>query len=81
MGLYDVTAPCSFMVDGNAVHHTHPAPAVEIDDAEAGPLVEAGCLTPAAQAVFTEPDPVPEEPVVDEPPQERSRRKPGHDEG
>lgn len=48
MGLFDVVEPCAFLAaDGRAVHHTRPgAVGVEIDDAEAAPMVEAGKLVP-----------------------------------
>lgn len=43
MGLYNVVAPC---VVGK-LHYARPTTQpIEVDDAEAGPLVEAGCLTP-----------------------------------
>lgn len=43
MGFYNVVAPC---VVGH-LHHVRPTTQpIEVDDAEAGPLVESGCLTP-----------------------------------
>lgn len=47
MGQYNVIQPCGFTQGGRAVHHTRPTTApVEVDDAEAAPLVEAGQLEP-----------------------------------
>lgn len=44
MGRYDVVAPCAFMVDGRAVHHTRPGAVVEIGDDQAASLVAGGQL-------------------------------------
>lgn len=40
MAVYNVVTPC--IVGGK--HYIHPADGVEVDDAEAGPLVESGVL-------------------------------------
>lgn len=53
MATYQVIAPC--VVDGKHYTRPHPTP-VELSEAEAGPLVEAGRLTPVETE---EPAPVP----------------------
>ena len=52
MGLYNVVKPC---VVGK-LHHVRPtSQPVEVDDATAAPLVEAGCLEPfGPQRISTE---------------------------
>lgn len=51
MGLYNVVAPC---VVGK-LHHVRPTTApIEVDDALAGPLVEAGKLEPFGKAFVSE---------------------------
>lgn len=57
MGLYNVVAPCVV----NKLHYVRPTTQpIEVDDAEAGPLVEAGGLTPyrpgAPEDVHVEPE-------------------------
>lgn len=55
MGLYNVVTPCVVEVAGRRLHYVRPTTApIEVDDAVAAPLVEAGKLasisaTPAAE--------------------------------
>lgn len=65
MGLYNVIQACIVEIKDEAKHFTHPHPTpVEVDDAVAAPLVEAGALTPV-EASATSPEPV-AAPSVDE---------------
>jgi hypothetical protein len=59
MALFNVVGEC--VVDGKHYPGPHPAP-VEVDEAVAGPLVEAGQLTPVESA-----EPEPEQPSGDTP--------------
>jgi hypothetical protein len=58
MALYNVIKECVIEIDGVAKHFARPHPTpVEVDDAVAAPLVEAGSLT-AVEASATSPEPV-----------------------
>lgn len=54
MGLYNVVGPC---VVGKLHYARSTTLPIEVDDAEAGPLVESGCLEPypAGRVVVAEP--------------------------
>ena len=65
MGSYTVVAPCIVTVDGKSQHHTRTGRVVEVDDAEAAPLVDAGQLAPRERPAPPVDDPEP----VDKPKQ------------
>lgn len=72
MGSYTVVAPCIVTVDGKSQHHTRAGRVVEVDDAEAAPLVDAGLLAPRERpAPPVDPEPAEAAP---EPPAEPPRR-------
>lgn len=73
MGSYTVVAPCIVTVDGKSQHHTRTGRVVEVDDAEAAPLVDAGQLAPRERPAPPVDDPEPAE-VAPEPPAEPPRR-------
>lgn len=62
MSKFVVRQECSYVKDGAAVHHSKRVAGlvIDIDDAEAAPLVESGCLEPVAKTVAAPQDPEPE---------------------
>lgn len=74
MGSYTVVAPCIVTVDGKSQHHTRTGRVVEVDDAEAAPLVDAGQLTPREQIAPVPPVETEPAKAAPEPPAEPPRR-------
>lgn len=87
MSKFVVRQECSYVKDGAAVHHSKRVAGlvIEIDDAQAAPLVESGCLEPVSKAVAAPQDsePVGVEPDAAEEAEVPARRRRGriHDDG